>query len=172
MLIKDIIYEDFINYKKPSMFIIFPTCNWKCEKDCGKQVCQNSQLAQQKDIEVSYKEIVTKYINNNLTKAIVMGGLEPFDSWDDLKELTRAIRQVSLDDIVIYTGYKISEILDYVLELQQYPNIIIKFGRYVPDSNPTYNSVLGVTLASDNQYALKIGDTNENNFKSRQSNSR
>lgn len=172
MLIKDIIYEDFINYKKPSMFIIFPTCNWKCEKDCGKILCQNKTLVNSPSMEISCETIIEKYIHNPLTKAIVMGGLEPFDSWDDLKELIRAIRQVSLDDIVIYTGYKISEILDYVLELQQYPNIIIKFGRYVPGSNPTYSSVLGVTLASDNQYALKIGDTNENNFKSRQSNSR
>ena len=45
MKIKGIIAEDFVNYKKPSMFIGFPTCTWKCEKECGIEMCQNKGLA-------------------------------------------------------------------------------------------------------------------------------
>ena len=32
MIIKGLIDEDFINYKKPSMVIEFPYCNFKCDK--------------------------------------------------------------------------------------------------------------------------------------------
>jgi len=44
MIIKDIVMEDFVNYKKPSMFIITSTCTFKCEKECGKKICQNSSI--------------------------------------------------------------------------------------------------------------------------------
>lgn len=63
---------------------------------------------------------------------------------------------VARDDIVIYTGYTMDELSSYIPILQQYPNIIIKFGRYVPNSIPIYDDILGVTLASNNQYAVKI----------------
>ena len=41
MLIKDIIDEDFINYKKPSMFIGTVKCDWKCciEGKFDKKIC-------------------------------------------------------------------------------------------------------------------------------------
>ena len=76
MMVKQIIDEDFVNYKKPSMFIAFPSCTWKCEKECGKRVCQNSALATAPNIEVSVGEIANRYIDNSLTKAIVIGGLK------------------------------------------------------------------------------------------------
>ena len=63
---------------------------------------------------------------------------------------------VARDDIVIYTGYYKNEILEEVNILSQYPNIIIKFGRYIPNSTPIHDRILGVTLASNNQYAIKI----------------
>ena len=37
-----------------------------------------------------------------------------------------------------------------------FTNIIIKFGRYIPNQKPHYDEVLGVNLASDNQYAERI----------------
>ena len=45
--------EDFSNYKLPSMFIIFPMCDWKCDRECEKRVCQNGSLAKApiKDVE-------------------------------------------------------------------------------------------------------------------------
>ena len=52
MKIKGIIDEDFINYKKPSMVIMCPSCTFKCDKENGAQVCQNSTLAAAPNIEV------------------------------------------------------------------------------------------------------------------------
>ena len=157
MIIKQLIDEDFVNYKKPSMFIAFPTCTWKCEKDCGKKMCQNKSLATSKPIDISYESIVNRYLKNNITSAVVIGGLEPFDRWEDLCVLIHTFRQHTQDDIVIYTGWYEPEISDAVEYLRQnYDNIIIKFGRFIPDKNPHFDEVLGVNLASDNQYAERI----------------
>lgn len=156
MKIKGIVFEDFLNYKKPSLFIIFPYCNFKCDKDCGLKVCQNSSLAKEKEIEYSIDKIVNNYIENDITKAIVCGGLEPMDSFDDLKELVSALRVKTNDDIVIYTGYREEEIEDKTNDLKQFVNIIIKFGRYIPNDKEYYNDILGINLASRNQYAKKI----------------
>lgn len=156
MKVKGIVFEDFLNYKKPSLFIIFPYCNFKCDKDCGLKVCQNSSLAKEKEIEYSIDKIVNNYIENDITKAIVCGGLEPMDSFDDLKELIGALRIKTNDNIVIYTGYREEEIEDKANDLKQFANIIIKFGRYIPNDKEYYNDILGINLASRNQYAKKI----------------
>lgn len=156
MLVKDILDEDFINYKFPSMFIIFPTCSFKCDIESGKQVCQNGTLATAPDIKISADSIVNRYINNPITKAIVIGGLEPFDSWQDLLLLIRKFRAKTNDDLVIYTGYYKEEISDKIKTLKQFKNIIVKFGRFVPEQTSHYNDVLCVELASPNQYAERI----------------
>ena len=156
MIIKQLIDEDFTNYKKPSMFIGFPSCNWKCEKDCGMRVCQNSTLAESSDIQIEVSELVDRYVGNPITKAVVCGGLEPFNSWRDLKQLINLLRTQTLDDIVIYTGYEEDEIKNQVQYLRSYRNIVIKFGRFIPNQQPHYDGVLGVKLASDNQYARRI----------------
>lgn len=87
MIIKQLLDEDFVNYKKSSMFIGFPHCSWKCDKEYGMQVCQNSVLATSISKNIGVKTIVNRYINNPITSAICCGGLEPFDTWDDLYEL-------------------------------------------------------------------------------------
>ena len=150
MIIKTVIDEDFSNYKKPSMLIGMPLCSFKCDKECGQQVCQNSALATAPNIEVNPIDLIARYENNNLTQAVVCGGLESFDSWSDLYNFIFLFRSVSDDDIVIYTGYTKCEIADKVEILKQFPNIIIKFGRYIPNQQPHYDEVL------DNQYAEKI----------------
>lgn len=156
MFVKHIVDEDFSNYKKPSMFIGFPYCNFKCEKDCGKQVCQNGTLASAKNINVEIDNIIDRYLNNKITSAIVCGGLEPFDSWKDLITLVKKFRERCSDDIVIYTGYYKDEIRTYIEDLQEYEDIVIKFGRYIPDQEKHYDEVLGIYLASDNQYGERI----------------
>lgn len=156
MIIKQLIDEDFSNYKKPSMLIGFPKCNWKCEKECGKRVCQNSALATSKDISIRSDKIVERYMDNPITSAIVCGGLEPMDSWEDLSRLIICIRQQTNDDIVIYTGYNPEEIPYAMRWLRMFPNIIVKFGRFIPGEEKHYDEVLGIYLASNNQYALKI----------------
>lgn len=156
MLIKTIIDEDFSNYKLPSMLIAFPKCSFKCDKECGEQVCQNSVLAQAPNIETSIDDICKRYMENNITQAIVCGGLEPMDSWKDLYKLVETFRLYTLDDIVIYTGYNKNEIVDKIKELSKFPNIVIKFGRFVPNQKKHYDKLLKVELASDNQYAERI----------------
>lgn len=148
--------EDFINYKKPSMFIGFPSCSWKCDRECGMQVCQNSALASSPIKDIGFKTIVNRYINNPITSAVCCGGLEPLDTWDDLYGLITYLRVSTQDDIVIYTGYYKEEIEEYINKLKAFPNIIVKFGRYIPNQKKHFDEVLGIHLASDNQYAEQI----------------
>ena len=156
MLIKGIIDEDFINYKKPCMVIEFPYCSFKCDKECGKQVCQNGALANSPNIDIERMDLINRYLKNDITQSVVMQGLEPFDSWDDLISFIFLFRCYTNDDIVIYTGYNLIELEEKVELLSYFDNIIIKFGRYIPNKQSHYDNILGVNLASDNQYAIKI----------------
>ena len=178
MKILNIIDEDMINYKKTSMFIAFPFCSMKCNTDCGENVCQNSTLfdnLQLNSINISRDELIERYKNNPITRAVVFGGLEPFDSPFDLISFVDEFRNKYKcnDDIVIYTGYTEDELegkttysyssgvlqkvaVDIFKNLKNYDNIIVKFGRFVPNSTPHFDDVLGVTLASSNQYAKII----------------
>lgn len=151
---------DIVNYKKPSMFIGFPKCSGKCNKINGKIVCQNETLKKAKKIEISADEIVDLYIHNNIVKAIVFGGLEPFDTSEDLIFLVQKFREKTTDDIVIYTGYTEFEVKNMEIygKLLQYSNIIIKYGRYIMNQQPHYDKILGVKLASNNQYARLISE--------------
>lgn len=158
MIIKNLNDEDFVNYKKPSMFIAFPYCTFKCDHEAGCSVCQNSALAWETNKNIDIKELVYRYINNPITKAIVCGGLEPFDSIDELYSLCWELRQYTDDDIVIYTGYTEEEVRQMTNGRRFYniPNITIKYGRFIPNQEKHYDETLGVELASPNQYARRI----------------
>ena len=156
---------DFVNYKEPSMFIGFPKCSYKCNIEQNKNVCQNCTLTS--TIEIPVDKLVSKYQDNPFTSAIVFGGLEPFDTPNDLQNLIHTLREVTDDVIVIYTGYTKEECLTgskYNLLLSMcynrikdnYKNIIVKYGRYIPNQEKHFDNVLGVYLASDNQYAERI----------------
>lgn len=159
MVVKAIQDEDFVNYKLPSMFIATCFCDWKCAHEGGfpVAVCQNSHLANSASRDVNNRAIVGRYMQNPITSAIVFGGLEPFCQTEELEVLIRLFREDGVaDPIVIYTGYEKHEIETDIQRLQQYPNIIVKFGRYRPGDEPHFDPVLGVKLASDNQYAEVI----------------
>lgn len=165
MLIKGITDEDFVNYKLPSMYIATATCSFKCDKEFGRPICQNSELAKRPDIDVSVEYIVDRYMKNPITKAVVISGLEPVDSGNDLFWLINEFRRNTKDDIVIFTGYTkeefesapyLSDLNTMWLGFQFFGNIVIKFGRYIPNQQPHFDHVLGVYLASDNQYAERI----------------
>ena len=98
------------------------------------------------------------FFSNKLTSAIVFGGLEPFEQWDELHDFIRSIRKEynCSDDIVIYTGYNKDEISYQITILKEFENIIIKFGRYVPNEESHFDETLGVFLVSNNQYGEKI----------------
>ena len=158
MKIKQIVDTDFVNYKKPSMFILFPYCTFKCDKENGCAVCQNSILANQPTHTIAMETIFDLYSRNPITKAIVCGGLEPMDSFDEVWSLLSYFRHHCADDFVIYTGYKEEEIKDKLEILELYENVIVKFGRFIPNDTPHFDDILGINLASNNQYAKYIGD--------------
>ena len=107
------------------------------------------------DIEICVSKVWLLYEQNPLTKGFCFQGLEPFDSYE-IFDIIDTIRYYCDDPIIIYTGYNKEEILKPVEILKQYPNIIIKWGRFILGDTPHYDPVLGVNLASNNQYAEKI----------------
>lgn len=158
MRVKGIVFEDFVNYKVPCMTIMMPYCSFKCDHECGEPVCQNSELAHAPLLDYAIEDIIQAYQANPISRAVVFQGLEPFDSFDDLRDFIFEFRNCfSLkDDIVIYTGYNKDEIDNQLTQLKQFSNIIVKFGRYIPQQPPIFDSILGVELASPNQYAERI----------------
>ena len=160
MRVKNIIDEDFVNYRKPSMFISSVSCNGKCCTEAGIpfSVCQNDEWRKAPVIDIDDKEIAQRYKDNKITKAIVIGGLEPFEQFFEMYKLILTLRvdfEIN-DDVVIYTGYNKEEVKEFIEELACFDNIIVKFGRFVPNDEKRFDDVLGITLASKNQYAEKI----------------
>lgn len=158
MWLKGITDEDFVNYKVPSMFIATSVCDFKCDRECGRPVCQNAELAKTDRIHTDDDYLIGRYLKNDITRAIVFGGLEPFDQWQELFGFIQKFRLQygRRDPVVIYTGYDEQEIMGEIQFLMSMPNIIVKFGRFVPDQQPHFDEVLGVNLASDNQHAVQI----------------
>lgn len=159
MRVKGIIEEDFVNYKVPSMFINTCFCDFKCCTELGLDVgvCQNSPLAQAPSKEISDEVIYEHFVNNPITKAVVIGGMEPMLQLDEVKSLIKLFRDNGDDsEFVIYTGYYPEEITEQLESLKPLGAIVIKFGRFIPDRPSRYDDVLGITLSSDNQFAKKI----------------
>ena len=102
-------------------------------------------------------------MDNPITEAICFGGLEPFDTFEEIGNFLSLfddyykrghIHQKDKPDIVIYTGYYPEEIkgqlrkLSFLLKTNW--NIIIKFGRFIPNQKSHYDELLGIELASEN----------------------
>ncbi len=160
MRLKTFIDEDFANYKKPAMFIGTISCAGKCCTEAGipLSVCQNDGWRSRAPITIPTNDLIERYLKNPITGAIVFGGLEPFEQFEEIGWFIHALRTEYRceDDVVIYTGYYPDEIKKQIAALRAYKNIIIKFGRYIPNKPHRFDSVLGVELASDNQFAMKI----------------
>lgn len=156
---KAVVEEDVVNYKKTSFLIANTICiGWKCcpSKDgCG---CQNLPLNQSKVLYIYIDKLIERYLKNSLTEAIVFGGLENFDEFEQMYEFIRQLREDFNcdDDVVIQTGYYEHEIEEPLTRLKKFKNIIVKFGRYVEGQKPHYDEVLGVNLANKEQYAKQI----------------
>lgn len=158
MRTKGVVLDDFVNYKKPSMFISTCFCNWKCciGQNLDISVCQNSSLAKSPVREFTNKELIDIYKQSIFHKAVLFGGLEPFEQFAEVYSFVVEFRDFSEDDIVIYTGFNKDEIEPCIEKLRQFKNIIIKYGRYIPNDKSHIDNVLGIKLASQNQYAEKI----------------
>ena len=50
--VKSIVDENFQDYKKASMFIAFPKCDFKCFKELGLEIsgCQNYEILKMPDL--------------------------------------------------------------------------------------------------------------------------
>lgn len=155
---KGYIEEDFNNYKYPSFFLSNSFCTFKCDKLNNCSVCQNEPLFNSKTKYISFYSLIQKYLSNPISKAIVFGGLENMDEFEQLYNFIKIFRkEYKCDDtIIIQTGYEKNQILEKVNLLKEFNNIIIKFGPYIVNSQSRYDEVLGVTLASSNQYAEVI----------------
>ena len=161
MIIKTIVDEDFVNYRVPSMFIGTALCSGKCCTEAGVplSVCQNDEWRKTPVKKVMDEYIIDRYSSNDITKAIVFGGLEPFDQFRELNTFIKKLRiDFGIDDdVVIYTGYNKEEVEEYIDELKKYKNIVVKFGRFIPGKvEYHFDSVLGVKLATPNQFAERI----------------
>lgn len=158
MIIKDIQDETLQDYKDVAMLISARTCDWKCCRDAGYEICQNSEVARRKDIDIPNEKICERYLSNKVSKAIIFGGLEPMFQILDILAILELLRNHyhCNDTVVIYTGYDKSEIKPQVRALSEYPNVIVKYGRFIPNQTTHYDAVLGVFLASPNQWAEKI----------------
>ena len=88
----------------------------------------------------------------------MFGGLEPLEQFDELCSFLEVLRGQfqCKDDVVIYTGYYFEEVPEWIQQLATYGNVIVKFGRYIPNQKHIFDEVLGVELASDNQYAERF----------------
>lgn len=157
MIVKGIIDEDFVNYKKPAMVIECGYCNMKC----GADKCHNVHLLTAPDIQIDDMQLIERYINNPITKAVVLQGLDPLGNAESVNQTLQFINTLRgcgcEDDVVVYTGFNESQIPDVIRFIKKYfNNVIVKFGRYMVDLPEKYDEILGVTLASNNQYAKKI----------------
>lgn len=148
--------ENFLQYKKASMFVSNTICDFKCDKENGTCLCINKGLILAQTTMITIDKLIQRYLLNPITSSIVFGGLEQFDEFVQLFNFIKCFRQYNKDDIIIYTGYYENEIQDKIEQLKQFSNIIVKFGRYIPNQQPHYDEVLGVKLASDNQYAKVV----------------
>ena len=159
MIVKLVKQDDFVQYKKPCVVVCFPNCTWKCCTEAGipTSVCQNQEMCELKDIDVTPEDVYNLYKESLFAESICCSGLEPMLQFDDVLSLLKYFREHDCSaDFVIYTGYYRHEIEDKIQELAKYKNVIVKFGRYVPNQEKHYDEVLGVWLASDNQYAERI----------------
>ena len=159
--LKDVVMEDFCNYRKPSMFLITCFCDWKCCLEGGYDisVCQNSGLKTLPIKEFGIDEIYDAYRANDITSAIVIGGFEPMLQSGEIFSLIKHFRDNGcLDDFVIYTGYREDEVKSSAdwSKLLEFDNIVVKFGRYVANSESHRDEVLGIVLSSSNQYGKEF----------------
>lgn len=158
--LKTIVDEDFVNYCKPAMFIGTISCGGKCctEGDFPLSVCQNDEWRACPILSVPDETIYDRYRVNPITRAILFGGLEPFEQFEEIFNFISLIRTLHFcsDDVVIYTGYYPEEISKEIEALKIFQNIIVKFGRFIPNRPHKFEPILGVELASNNQFAMRI----------------
>lgn len=155
----DILDADFVNNKLPTFNILIGiSCTFKCCQEFSTAICQNSDLAFKSPISLTIEEIINKFLSQDIAKSITFQGLEPLDNMKQLLSLIYFLRKQTDVPVFIWTGYNERECapLIWLIQHKGWKNIYIKFGRFVPNCEQHYDEILGVKLASNNQYAKQI----------------
>ncbi len=161
MKLRAIIDSDCNHYKDFTMVLFAPYCTWKCCTECGipESSCANHCFQQQDVKEYPNEAIINRYISNPLHGGLCIAGAEPLDS-NDLRGFLKEFRAAVPDVIIIYTGYTADEpiVVEFIdwLTKNDINDVILKVGRYIPDGTKHIDPILGVPLASENQYAIKV----------------
>ena len=163
MRVRKLLTERFQDYKVPSMYLAACFCDWKCCPD-KPYVCQNNPVTKLPVTDIPDDEILDAYLADPITEAIVIAGLEPLLQVREVASLIRrAVERDVRTTFVIYTGYTKDEAkyIGFFDELKATGfgsgvDVIMKYGRYIPDRQPHFDEVLGVDLASDNQYGERV----------------
>lgn len=102
--------------------------------------------------------LISHYMDNPLMTAIVFKGDEPFQQYEGIFHFIKLLREdrFCMDTVVIYSDLSRADIHEEVERLKIFPNIIVKFEPHIREYPPYFDNLLGATLSSDNQYALKI----------------
>lgn len=157
MHLKAIVHEDYTNYRLPAMLLGVCYCDFKCCREDRNSYCQNSPVFMMPTFEMSDEEIVRAYLDNPLTHAVVIAGLEPFyQQTEEVLSFAETFRKATPDDIVIYTGYYPDEVREPLERLRPLGNIYLKFGRFRAGDSPHLDAVLGVELANREQYGMRL----------------
>lgn len=165
----DIKTDNIIDYKKTSLLLVFPFCSGKCGEECQNKHLMGTVPTKYKNID-----IINLYTNLPSHGAVVFAGLEPWDSFLEMKQLVKDfISQYKTVDIVIYTGYEYNEIKNQIQELvdcfntnvvNNDDNLIIKCGMYDVNKKEYWKSdILGVNLATTNQTVISFNKNSTNN---------
>lgn len=176
MELLDVKFGNIADYKKTSLYIAFPFCSGKCGNKCQNRVFWQQKDKRNNDIHLinySEDEIVSYYNKLKTHESVVMGGLEPLDSLEDVINLCNKLLENDKPvDIIIYTGYTKEEFLKiepkfYDVFKNLKPNatncIIFKLGRYDLSQDVEYfNYTLGAKLATSNQFTRKYYKDNNN----------
>ena len=73
--VKGVVFEDFVNYKKPCMTIEMPRCDFKCDKECGQNVCHNSALAIADNITIDVDSIISLITTSRIFQEVIRIGI-------------------------------------------------------------------------------------------------
>ena len=95
MRVKALETERFQDYKLPSLFLASAYCDFKCcrEQHLDTGICQNAPLAQAPTQDVPDTVLYEKFSANPITKAVVIGGMEPFLQIDEVESLLSLFRE-------------------------------------------------------------------------------
>ena len=141
-------------------------CSYNTARTNGARLLANANIKEYIDEVMSAKDESRIASQDEILQILtdIARGVteEEVVQFSQLGEELRTTRKPTIKDrmgmssIDYATLFKKEEILNHINWLQQFENIIIKFGRYIPNQGKHFDEILGIWLSSDNQYAEEI----------------